>query len=188
MNVYCPFLLFSEDENEARQCSTFDDDEWISINESRNSSDVIEAIKKYHSKENIKRFDEIITVSTTELFDTKQIELLQLALLELLHKKEIVIETLPTSNIRIGIHQDFDTYHLWNWVKWEKEGFCIPPIVIGTDDPGVFSTNVYNEFANIYCHLTSTCKMSHNEVMQLIESLDKNGQIYSFYKDDLKIK
>ena len=37
-----------------------------------------------------------------------------------------MIETLPTSNIRISHHYNYDTYHLWNWLKWEKEGKAIP--------------------------------------------------------------
>jgi hypothetical protein len=82
--------------------------------------------------------------------------------------------------VRIGPHLDHDTYHLWNWIKWEKEGHPIPPIVVGVDDAGIFATNIYNEYANIYCHLTCQCKMTHNEAMNLIERLDKNGQRYRF--------
>lgn len=183
---YCPFLLLAEDENDARLYSVFDEYEWTEINKLRipnKSSDTIELLKKYHSEISRQDYDKIIEVSTNELFEYDQITQLQQLMLELLHKKEIVIETLPTSNVRIGIHQDFKTYHLWNWVKWQKEGYSIPPIVVGTDDAGIFSTNIYNEFANIYCHLTSNCKMSHNEVMELIVTLDKNGQIYSFSND-----
>lgn len=71
-----------------------------------------------------------------------------------MHKKEIVIESLPTSDIRRGHHHGFATYHLWNWMKWEDEGESIRTIVLGTDDTGIFATNTYNEYANIYCFLT----------------------------------
>jgi len=105
---------------------------------------------------------------------------LQQTILKHMHKKEVVIETLPTSNVRIGQHHSFDTYHLWNWVKWEEEGHSIPPIVVGTDDTGIFATNIYNEYANIYCHLTCQCRMVHHDAMSLIEKLDKNASIYRF--------
>lgn len=107
-------------------------------------------------------------------------EELQLMLLRYLNEKEIVIETLPTSNVRIGHHHTYDTYHLWNWIKWENEGNPIPPIVVGTDDPGIFATNIYNEYSNIYCKLVYVHHVSRNQAMSVIEKLDKNSQIYKF--------
>lgn len=183
---YCPMHLFATDIDEAKLYTTFCEEEWAAINElglKKGQSEVIELLEKYHSKETRGTYEEILKVDTAEFFDAEHVEVLQRIMLEILHKKEIVIETLPTSNVRIGIHQGFETYHLWNWIKWQNEGHRIPPIIIGTDDAGIFSTNIYNEFANIYCYLTSNCKMNHNDVMQLIESLDKNGRIYSFDND-----
>jgi hypothetical protein len=101
-------------------------------------------------------------------------------MLKILHQKEIVIETLPTSNVRIGHHHDFSTYHLWKWFAWEAEGHPIPPIVAGTDDTGIFATSIYNEYANIYCHLTNSGMMTHNKAMQIIERLEENSRVYRF--------
>ena len=90
------------------------------------------------------------------------------------------IETLPTSNVRIGHHHTFDTYHLWNWIKWEKDGHSIPSIVVGSDDTGIFATNIYNEYANIYCKLVHIHGMSRSQAMDVIYKLDRNAQIYKF--------
>lgn len=185
LRKYCPMHLFAEDENEANLNINFNRNEWIAITKDiappiNKKSEVIEILKNYHSVEFRDSYEEIIEINTRDIFDIEQIEALQRMMLKLLHEKEIVIETLPTSNVRIGIHHNFQTYHLWNWFKWQKEGYSIPPIVIGTDDAGIFSTNIYNEFSNIYCQLTSSCKMTHTEAMQAIERLDKNGQIYNF--------
>lgn len=180
---YCPMMIFATGEDDLECSATFDQQEWADIqalNIVNTQSDVLEVLKMYHSIQYQQEYDKIIEVSITEFFNIEDLEILQRMMLEILHKKEIVIETLPTSNIRIGIHHDFTTYHLWNWIKWQKEGYSIPPVVIGTDDTGIFSTNIYNEFANIYCHLTSQCKMTHNDVMKIIERLDNNGQIYKF--------
>ena len=95
-------------------------------------------------------------------------------------KKEIVIETLPTSNVRIGFHKDFSTYHLFNWTKWRAEGKSIPPIVVGSDDTGIFATNIYNEYANIYCMLLNTHHMPHSQIMDIIKRLDEDSHIYKF--------
>jgi len=197
LRKYCPMLLLSGKKESAEPYSVFCNDEWCEIVENIPSlkddnyveisgkclpkkDKRVELLEKYHNSRYCKFYNEIIKIEALELFDVKAIKELQLALLKHMHKKEIVIETLPTSNVRIGQHHDFETYHLWNWIKWEEEGAFIPPIVVGTDDTGIFATNIYNEYANIYCHLTSQCKMNHEKAMALIEKLDKNASIYKF--------
>lgn len=179
----CPALIFSGSKEDARILEVFDECEWCEIeNEVIDliNDERVELLSKYHSKYYRDKYDKIVEIDTKELYSASDLECLQLLLLEFLHDKEIVIETLPTSNVRIGHHYNFDTYHLWNWLKWEKEGKPVPPIVVGTDDTGIFATNIYNEYANIYCNLIATNKISHNEAMKVIEKLDKNGRVYRF--------
>lgn len=190
---YCPILLqkmkalgdsdpssmFASLRNE----EVYDEDELQDICENvlrPMSHEPIELFFKYHSNAFRKRYDEIIPLTIGDIISIEQMTTLQKALLNYMHKKEIVIETLPTSNIRIGHHYDFDTYHLWNWINWKDEGVLVPPIVIGTDDAGIFATNIYNEYANIYCYLTSACRMNHTKALEVVEQLDKNAQIYKF--------
>ncbi|MDR2918807.1 MAG: hypothetical protein LBV72_05530 [Tannerella sp.] len=180
---FCPFLLFAGLKEDAEILETFDDDEWCDIKKEIPDSchdERVELLRKYHSDACRKEYNKIIEIKTEEFYNPEELRQLQLLTLALLHEKEIVIETLPTSNVRIGHHYNFDTYHLWNWLKWEKEGKAIPPIVVGTDDTGIFATNIYNEYANIYCNLVTSNKVSHNEAMRIIENLDKNGRIYKF--------
>jgi hypothetical protein len=183
MRRFCPVLLFSDSKDNALLSEVFDSKEWYDIENqliNLKQDDRVEILRKYHCKKTIEEYNKIIEIKTEEFYSSSELELLQLLVLEILHEKEIVIETLPTSNIRIGHHFNFDTYHLWNWLKWGKEGKTIPPIVVGTDDTGIFATNIYNEYANIYCNLITSNKMSHNETMRIIEDLDKNGRIYKF--------
>lgn len=180
---FCPSLLFSDSKENARILDTFDDCEWEDIKKEVTDSQYderVQLLERYHSKKCRDEYNKIIEIATEEFYSAADLELLQLLILEFLHEKEIVIETLPTSNVRIGHHSNFDTYHLWNWLRWEKKGKAIPPIVVGTDDAGIFATNIYNEYANIYCNLVTFNKVSHNEAMRFIENLDKNGRIYKF--------
>lgn len=183
MRRFCPTLLFSGSRDNALLNEVFEDKEWSDIENELidlKQDERVEILRKYHSKKFRKEYNKIIEIKTEEFYSSSDLELLQLLVLKILHEKEIVIETLPTSNVRIGHHFNFDTYHLWNWLKWEKEGKAIPPIVVGTDDTGIFATNIYNEYANIYCNLITFKKVSHNEAMRIIENLDKNGRIYKF--------
>lgn len=55
-------------------------------------------------------------------------------MLAFMHKREIIIEALPTSNLRIGYHRILNSYQLFNWHKWKLDGNPILPIVLGIDD------------------------------------------------------
>lgn len=183
LRKYCPMLLLSQNKEVAETYSVYNDYEWSEIEQyipNRKDDNRIKIVRKYHDLEYRKQYEKIIEIDALALFDLTEIRELQLAMLKQMHKKEIVIETLPTSNVRIGHHHNFDTYHLWNWIKWKDEGYSIPPIVVGTDDTGIFATNIYNEYANIYCHLTCKCNMVHHDAMSLIERLDMSASIYKF--------
>ncbi|MDQ0064247.1 hypothetical protein [Chryseobacterium lathyri] len=93
---------------------------------------------------------------------------------------EIIIESLPTSNIRIGFHKDFSTYHLKNWIKWNMKGHKIPPIVLGSDDTGIFATNIYNEYANVFCALMTEEFLGLDEGMDVLKNINKNSLLYKF--------
>ncbi|MGM1429997.1 hypothetical protein ACS126_12125 [Sphingobacterium lactis] len=146
-------------------------------NEYKQSREIYE---KFHTAEVKKKREEIIVIDPAEIFKDIDIELIQKAMLKYMNENEIVIETLPTSNVRIGIHKDFSTYHLSNWIKWEKEGFSIPPIVIGTDDAGIFATNIYNEYASVYLMLIQHHNFSHSEAIEVISKINENSVVYRF--------
>ena len=97
-----------------------------------------------------------------------------------MHQKQIVIETLPTSNVIIGHHHSFSTYHLYNWYRWSKDGEKIPAIVVGTDAAGIFATNIYNEYCHIYCMLVFDKGLSPYEAMDYIERLVHNARLYAY--------
>ncbi len=134
----------------------------------------------YHSKEGREKGKEIILVDTYDIFGEKELVCLQKLLLKVMHQKQIVIETLPTSNVIIGYHHSFSTYQLYNWYRWSKEGEKIPAIVIGTDDAGIFATNIYNEYCHIYCMLVFDKGLSPYEAMDYIERLVHNAKVYAF--------
>ena len=64
--------------------------------------------------------------------------------------------------------------------KWSKEGIMIPSIVVGTDDAGIFATNIYNEYCHIYCMLVFNKGLSPYEAMEYIERLVHNAKVYVF--------
>ena len=135
---------------------------------------------RYHRSNTVKQYNKIIEIDTLDVLNESQLIALQQLLLKEMHDKEIVIETLPTSNVIIGNHHDFSTYHLYSWFTWMKEGKPLPPIVVGTDDIGIFATNIYNEYCNIYCQFLYEKYKNSDVIIDYLKKLNDNARHYSF--------
>lgn len=133
-----------------------------------------------HSQKGRELGNRIIIVDTYDIFGEQELIRCQQLLLKEMHKRQIIIETLPTSNVIIGQHHDFRTYHIYNWLKWGKEGHEIPPIIVGCDDAGIFATNIYNEYCHIYCLLVFDRGLSSTEAIGFIRNLVNNSVAYGF--------
>ena len=72
----------------------------------------------------------------------------QSAVLELLQHRGIGIETLPSSNVRISIHETYEDHHISRWLGYGSN-FFPTSIVVGSDDPGIFATSLRMEYAHI---------------------------------------
>ncbi|WP_164933013.1 hypothetical protein [Tropicibacter alexandrii] len=96
----------------------------------------------------------------------------QSAVLELLQCQNVGIETLPSSNVRISIHETYDDHHVTRWLGYGSN-FCPASVVVGSDDPGIFATSLRMEYAHIKralqaqgagidadAHLQEMCKAS----------------------------
>ncbi|MBF1627162.1 MAG: hypothetical protein HXO47_08485 [Prevotella sp.] len=140
----------------------------------------IQPLMRYHQRKYAENYKKKIEVDVSEILDEDALREVQLAILKLMHEKEIVIESLPTSNIFIGYHHNFDTYHLLNWIKWQKEGKPIPPIVLGTDDAGIFATNIYNEYCHVFTLLVYECSYCISDAFNVIEKINRDANTYLF--------
>ncbi len=182
MRQCCPVHVIHQDKESVSTKTVFNEEEWefphlAGFIDNRKKQDVsdkaLEVFARYHDQQYRVAYNKIISVDPFHIMKPEDITVLQLALLGQMNRREIVIETLPTSNVRIGIHQDFSTYHLYNWIKWREEGKSIPPIVVGSDDTGIFATNIY--CALLYHHC-----LPHAQVMGIIKKLDEDSRIYRF--------
>lgn len=132
--------------------------------------------KKYGCRNN---YDEIIKVRIGSLFSIDSLKQIQMVVLEKLADRNIVLEALPTSNLHISIYDNIKDYHLKRWLEIEQSECLMPSVVLGSDDPGIFMTNIYNEFAMAYLHLGQN-KVSTHKRMELIRCLKEYSEIYKF--------
>ena len=128
-------------------------------------------------------YDELTEVVIGELLSCEQLRVIQNIILDELSQSGVVIETLPTSNLRISYYQRIDEYHMNRWTDTEHTDCVLPAIVIGSDDPGIFMTNIYNEYARVYCYLTKK-SLSSVERLEMMKKIRESSVIYNFLGND----
>lgn len=99
---------------------------------------------------------------------------LQNQMLKQLNDKQVAIEALPTSNVRISYYKRYSEHHLHRWLDPEEP--VRPFVVLGSDDPGIFSTNIYNEYA----HVLLSDKERTGRVSQFGEMFIGNSRRFAF--------
>ena len=175
---WCPMQLMAVNYLQASALSVFDFDEWIQGRVAAHPT-TIKILGEYHSSFGRRRYEKSIEVETEGLLTAHQLHLIQKEMLQLLHERGIVIETLPTSNVRIGHYEHYHQYHLKNWQQWRNmAGYQLPDIVVGTDDTGIFATNIFNEYAHLFCVLRKD--LGDAAALAFIQSLQQNADVRRF--------
>jgi adenosine deaminase len=93
----------------------------------------------------------------------------------------VALEALPTSNLRISHYHVLSEHHLFRWLGLRgPELRNRPTVVIGSDDPGIFATNLKNEFAAIAAVLRSEFHMSAERAAATMSGLNAAARIRRF--------
>lgn len=159
-------------------------------NWSNESSDINSLMQRYHAPSKNHPFafcrynyDELIDVSCDEMIPMATLRQLQILVLEKMAKRGVVIETLPSSNLRISYYRKIEEYHLSKWLDcMSSNKQLMPTVVVGSDDAGIFMTNIYNEYARVYCYLQEKGYSSVTR-LSVMKTLHESGQIYNFHSD-----
>lgn len=119
----------------------------------------------------------ILITQGTDILDPEVLEALQSATLKQLQERRVAIETLPSSNVRISIHQSYDDHHAVGWLGYGRS-FGPTSVVIGSDDPGIFATNLRGEYAHLLRALESNGAGNH--AMDVLERINKTAKRFRF--------
>jgi hypothetical protein len=95
----------------------------------------------------------------------------------------VVIESLPTSNVRISHYNSIHEHHIFRWLKIKDraiEGDANLDITLGSDDPGIFATTIKNEFYHVFCSLKEHFDCEPHKALEYVTQLNTNGRIYRF--------
>ena len=139
-----------------------------------------EIFRSYHDKKTIKESRKHIEVKTDEIFNKDVLKIFQNTVTKKLIEKRIAVETLPTSNLRISFYKNYGEHHIFRWLGANKTSADPKPIVcLGSDDTGIFSTNLRNEFSHIFCSLISK-KIDRKQALDFLKEVAENNRIYGF--------
>ena len=131
------------------------------------SNKEIELFKLYHNFDCYERYKEFTEIETN-FFKKNILKKFQEIVLKQLNLKQMAIETIPTSNLRISFYENYSEHHIFRWLNKVKNK---PNLIICSDDPGIFATNLKNE----YLHIKKYIK-DKNQLLNIAH----NSKIYKF--------
>jgi adenosine deaminase len=131
------------------------------------SNEELELLRLYHDYDCYVNYNEIIEIESN-FFNEGILNEFQEIILKELNSKQIAIETMPTSNLRISFYESYKDHHIFRWLD-EVENK--PSLVICSDDPGIFATNLRNEYLHVNRYVKDKNKLLN---------IARNSKIYKF--------
>lgn len=114
----------------------------------------------------------------SDFLPVKMYRNIQDALLKMCCQKHIVLEVLPTSNVRISYYRRYAEHHIHRWLHPDAPNR--PAVVMGSDDLGIFSTNIFNEYAHVFISAKNKRSVGSSDSVQLVRELVDNGKSFGF--------
>ena len=141
--------------------------------------------KRWFDRETIERYEEKKEF-TVKKSDFSILLKAQQYVQSIIYKKQIILEALPTSNVRISHYHSIKQHHIFRWLQIPQASFDgdFPVLVsLGTDDPGIFATDMRNEVYHLFSTLKFAYEYPDSKAMEIISELNENGRIYRFTND-----
>ena len=144
-----------------------------------NNQNALTYIFRYHYYKDVRDKGDEVCMSFIGKDYIEAIKRAQDNLAKLIVKKKIGIETNPTSNYLIGPFVDFEDVPAicFDNGKLAKKDVLVS---IGTDDPGLFFTNLRNEYNSLIYYYAEEENMNQTEIIAKMKKLAKRSMDLSF--------
>ena len=94
-----------------------------------------------------------------------------------LNNAEIAVEVMPTSNKRITGYRSYAEHHAIRWLCDDEEtNLPVPSIVLATDNPGLFSTTIRNEYVHLMLALNQSNQMTKSRCLDTLCAIHNKGE------------
>ncbi|WP_121372515.1 hypothetical protein [Pseudomonas aeruginosa] len=108
---------------------------------------------------------------------------LQQALMCQVASRGVLIETLPSSNVRISQYHHIGEHHSLRWMRvpgFVEHGDPEIMVCLGSDDPGIFANDLETEFYLMYATLRQA-GLSDSDALNRLSTLNERGRTYRFH-------
>jgi hypothetical protein len=115
--------------------------------------------------------------------DEETLIVLQQCAMRDVQKRRVVIETLPTSNVRISQYQHYREHHSLRWMKvpdFTKPNDPDIMVSMGSDDPGIFSNDLITDFYQLYAVLREN-GLTDMTALNFLGTINERGRRYRFH-------
>ncbi|MDL2330278.1 hypothetical protein LJC71_11160 [Desulfosarcina sp. OttesenSCG-928-A07] len=136
--------------------------------------------KKYHTKKIREKYEKPIKIKRDDISDEVFI-FLQDTIVSKMCEKNILAEVMPTSNVRISFYKKYSDHHMMLWVDPDNKR-PKPVMTLATDDPGIFSTNLRNEYSHFIHAIRTHLKFSADQAYRVAAELMQNAKAYKFQR------
>lgn len=127
----------------------------------------------------LKKWEQTIRVPS-DIVPPEALRQLQEQELTQLVARRIAIESMPTSNLRIGFYRDLSEHHIFRWLGISSEKGVRPFVCLGSDDPGIFATSIRAEYCHVYRVLVERFEKPPTEALKVLDDLLRNADTFRF--------
>lgn len=114
-----------------------------------------------------------------DFFSEEELVALQRHVLRCIRDSGLVIEALPTSNLRISFYRDMGEHHIFRWLGFEDPTDRVP-VIVGSDDPGIFNTCMRLEYEFLRYAARTRWGKSDAETIRMVDELVEDSHRYAF--------
>ncbi|NLR73689.1 hypothetical protein [Leeia aquatica] len=143
----------------------------------------VELLWKWLSDKNVQARTEELIAKEAHFLDAPTYVRLQQALMQHVADRGVLIETLPSSNVRISQYNNIDEHHSLRWMRvpgYVEEGDPEIMVCLGSDDPGIFAGDLETEFYLLYGALRRA-GLGDSEALGRLRVLNERGRTYRFH-------
>lgn len=130
----------------------------------------------------LERADALIAKEAHFLDATSYLRLQQ-ALMQHVADRGVLIETLPSSNVRISQYHHVGEHHSLRWMRVPGHFVDGDPeimVCLGSDDPGIFAGDLETEFYLLYAALRRS-GLDDSDALHRLSVLNERGRTYRFH-------
>jgi len=143
----------------------------------------VELLWQWQSDQRLWERSESLTQKDAAFLDEASYIKLQQALMLRVKARGVVIETLPSSNVRISQYIGFHEHHALRWMKVAPHAIDGDPeimVALGSDDPGIFASDIESEFHHLFAAMRNL-GLSESDALQKLAVINERGRIYRFH-------